>query len=617
MSMTTILCEKTTKKAGDVIMMQAIKKLGDYMLSKSEDKSDIAKFLERLVLEYVVTVNLENSKGELRFVKVDFEEFEKKKIPRYLYRSGPPNGTDMSPSSKITDIRTKTFPRVTKCVSNILKNEAQYNIKPEEKELLVSVQSVMESNSETIIEQIEKINPKSKSSNLLTIKIDNKYPGDFDIFKRVLVTNSSDQFYSKYGEESRNSDKTCSICLKKKDSVYGFVSTFPFYTVDKAGMVTGGFLQSESWKNYPVCPDCAATMECGKKYLKENLDFSFYGFRYLMIPHFLSGETMTEIMDVLENYQKNLKIGKAHKIKLSNDENDILELLSEQKDNMSVDLMFYEEKQSGKVFNILLHIEEVLPSRFCQIFKEKRRLDNMEIFSDISYPDDKTFEFNFSVIRNFFPNSRIDPSYDKSFLEITDKIFRGTPIKFNFILHHIVEKFRLKFNKDESLYWDCMRSLMLLHFLNNLGILNRQKREEEKNNMTDSRNELIESFFKEHKEFFGSSDQKAVFLTGVLTQYLLDIQGHDRKAQPFRKRLKGLKMDMKDVCRVFSEAQNKLEEYKKNYYRDLEKIISSYFILFNPDKSLLSKDEINFYFVMGMNLASEFKTKKEETTDEQ
>lgn len=597
--------------------MEAIKKMGDYMLSKSGDKSVIAKFLENPDVEYVVTVNLENSEGKPKFIKVDFEEFEKKKIPQYLYRSGPPNGTDMSPSSKITDIKNKTFPRTMRCISNILKDNESYNITPEEKELLGSLKTVLEKNSDAIINRIVEINPRSKRSNLLTIKIDNKYPGDFDLFKRVLVTNSSDQFYSKYGEESRSNDQTCSICLKEKDSVYGFVSTFPFYTVDKAGMVTGGFMQSESWKNYPVCPDCAATLECGKKYIKENLDFSFYGFRYLMIPHFFSGETMTDIMDVLENYQKNLKIGKAHKIKLSNDENDITELLSEQKDNMSVDLMFYEEKQAGKVFNILLHIEEVLPSRFRRLFTEKSRLDNMEIFSEISYPDGKTFEFNFSVIRNFFPNSRIDPSYDKSFLEITDKIFRGNPVKFNFILHHIVEKFRLKFSKDEQLYWDCMRSLMLLHFLNNLGILNRQKREEEKNNMTDSKNELIESFFNEHKDFFGSSDQKAVFLTGVLTQFLLDIQGHDRKTQPFRKRLKGLKMDMRDVCRVFSEAQNKLEEYKKNYYRDLEKIISSYFISFNPDKSPLSKDEINFYFVTGMNLASKFKIKKEEIADEQ
>lgn len=588
------------------------------MLSKSEDKSDIAKFLENLDLEYVVSVDMENSNGELKFIKVDFEEFEKQKIPRYLYRSGPPNGTDMSPSSKITDVRLRTFPRITRCVSNILKNEKLYNMKPEEKEMLISIKSVIQSNSELIMEKIEKINPKSKRSNLLTIKIDNKYPGDFDIFKKVLVTNSSDQFYSKYGEESRSSNQICSICLNPKDSVYGFVSTFPFYTVDKAGMVTGGFNQSESWKNYPVCPDCAATLECGKKYIKENLDFSFYGFRYLMVPHFLSGETMTNIMDVLENYQKDLKIVKDHKIQLTSDENDIMDLLGEQKDNMSVDLMFYEEKQAGKVFNILLHIEEVLPSRFRRLFTEKNHIDNMNVFSELSYPDGKPFDFNFSVIRNFFPNSRIDPSYDKSFLEITDKIFRGNPVKYDFILHHIVEKFRIKFSKDESLYWDCMRSLMLLHFLNNLGILDRQKREEEINIMTDSRNELIESFFKEHKDFFGSSDQKAVFLTGVLTQYLLDIQNLDRKAQPFRKRLKGLKMDMKDVCRVFSEAQNKLEEYKKNhYYRDLERIISSYFILFNPDKSPLSKDEINFYFVMGMNLASKFKNKKEEPADEQ
>ncbi|MCD6273233.1 MAG: hypothetical protein J7K30_10410, partial [Deltaproteobacteria bacterium] len=57
--------------------------------------------------------------------------------------------------------------------------------------------------------------------------------------------------------------------------------------------------------------------------------------------------------------------------------------------------------------------------------------------------------------------------------------------------------------------------------------------------------------------------------------------------------------------------QAKLEQYKKNYYRELETIISQYMTI--GDKNwLITNDEISFYFTTGMNLADLFKTKKEE-----
>ena len=44
----------------------------------------------------------------------------------------------------------------------------------------------------------------------------------------------------------------------------------------------------------------------------------------------------------------------------------------------------------------------------------------------------------------------------------------------------------------------------------------------------------------------------------------------DKKATPFRTKLHGLKMNEALIKRLLPEIQNKLEEYEKNYYRDLE-----------------------------------------------
>lgn len=116
-------------------------------------------------------------------------------------------------------------------------------------------------------------------------------------------------------------------------------------------------------------------------------------------------------------------------------------------------------------------------------------------------------------------------------------------------------------------------------------------------------------FFNKFSDFFGSDIKKAIFLEGVLTQYLLNIQYQERKATPFRIKLKSLKLDEKQIRKLLPEIQNKLEEYGKNYYRDLESIISNYFISLGNDWNI-TNDEISFCFVLGMNLSYLFKKEK-------
>ena len=103
----------------------------------------------------------------------------------------------------------------------------------------------------------------------------------------------------------------------------------------------------------------------------------------------------------------------------------------------------------------------------------------------------------------------------------------------------------------------------------------------------------------------------------MLVQYLLNIQYQERKATPFRVKLKGLKLDEKQIKKLLPEIQNKLEEYGKNYYGRLEKIISEHLVSAGNEWEI-TNDEVNYYFVLGMNLAGEFKSenKTEDGKDE-
>ncbi|MFA7078027.1 MAG: TM1802 family CRISPR-associated protein [Syntrophomonas sp.] len=111
----------------------------------------------------------------------------------------------------------------------------------------------------------------------------------------------------------------------------------------------------------------------------------------------------------------------------------------------------------------------------------------------------------------------------------------------------------------------------------------------------------VERFFQEFSSTIDNNAKKALFLTGVLAQHLLSIQKNDRGATPFRSQLKGLKMKEADARALLPKIQQKLEEYKKNYYIQLEKIASMYYLQAGNNWGM-SVDEINFYFVLGMNL---------------
>lgn len=120
-------------------------------------------------------------------------------------------------------------------------------------------------------------------------------------------------------------------------------------------------------------------------------------------------------------------------------------------------------------------------------------------------------------------------------------------------------------------------------------------------------------FFTEHP-IFDDDTKKAVFLEGVLAEKLLNIQYRERNSKPFRARLNGLKIDEKVARRLLPEMINKLEEYDKNYYKELEQGIASYML--NASFSAYPVDELSFYFTLGMSLANKVLAKNKEEEKE-
>jgi len=545
-------------------MIQAIMKIGKWVGERDGTIGSIEKFVQnpndKGNIKKVLTITLSKRDDSLIFKDVDMEEFRQKYLLKYLYRRGSSSGADVTPTSKYAGDMKKTFKKkIVRSIQDITKEGKNLGLDSDEQERVQMICDVLSSNEDSItkrlIERSEEIE-KAEGAIITLVFLENgkkQYIGDIDLFQKVLSSKAREKYFKQYGKEALGNNQMCSVCLKERAEVYGFVNTYNFYTVDKPGFVTGGFKQQDAWKNYPVCFECAGSLELGKKYLNENLRFNFYGFRYLLIPRFFTDRIMEDSLDVLED------------------------------------------------------------------MSDRRATEMIQTGFDQTYINRLTV-FNFRVLRNFFPYVSKARSYDKQFLELVGKIFSLKPVDYHLIIKAIVTKLRSRFVNDEYTKIDCLAGYLLLNYLAGLGILSKGGERMEVKPIEDlkesfgsedtSVSDKIELFFDAHEGFFDNAEKKASFLVGILIQKLMNIQWQEKNATPFRAKLYGLRLTEPLLKKISYEAQDKLEQYKQNYYRELENVIAQYMVVGGSGWSL-TNDEISFYFTMGMNLADLFKSKKE------
>ena len=622
-------------------MIEAVKKIGEYVQRTADGGDTCPIFIENPNsngrYKFVLMVVLNKNNGEYVFDRVDFKELENYHYQKYLYKKGAPNGTDVTPTCKIAGSLEKTFQnRFLKWFQNY----DSYDVSKLDKENLQSMGQAINSKADQILADLEeKFSLKKSNDNaIITLGIETdgelNYPDNISVFNDILRRKGKDKYFLKKSQgTSLGKDAVCSVCKQKKDEVYGFAIPWTFHTFDKPGFIAGGFKVSESWKNTPVCFECATLLEVGKKYVEEKLDFGFYGFRYLLIPKLTLGSDYDEVLNILgAKYQKRkLKINHEVKNRITSDEDEIFDLVKDQKDFFSNSLIFYKKEQSS--YRILLLIEGVLPSRLRDIFNTKKMVDDrFKIYNDSilseAQREKNSLEFNFGVLRRFFPRESKNRTFDKMFLEIVDKIFVGEKIDYNLLMDFIMRRVREAFIENYPTNITTMNGFLLLHYINELNLF--KKTEAEMKNMNEQRSgvlrmedleglpleQRVERFFESNEPFFDSDAKKATFLEGVLAQNLLNIQWMDKNATPFRTKLHGLKMNEALIKRLLPEIQNKLEEYNKNYYRTLEQIIANHFVLSGINWKEMD-NELSFYFVMGMNLHKLFKNANDDEDDEE
>lgn len=614
-------------------MIEAIKEIGEYALIKEGKRLDnpvdiiVEDPASSPTYKHVLAIILNKTDEGFEFGGIRQEEYTKEKIGKYLYKRGAANGTDRTPTSRITEIEKTFANKIVIWFKNVL-NDKELELDADEFEFIRDLDRCVQQNKEAILFDLnDKTNNFANDENgILTIIINqdgDKYIGDIPVFKKILLYSFANSLhYSQtYKIHAISKNNVCSVCKQNSKEVYGLVTTYTFYNIDKPGFVAGGFNRADAWKNYPVCLNCAIKLEAGKQYVDNFLKYNFYGFDYYVIPKLFQQDENTEVYQLLEDFRKdidndNVKIKTEYGNLLSDTEENVLEILANQGNYLNNNLLFYEK--SNAAFRIILYIEDILPSRLKKLFEMKQHVDKKSIFKNFA-EDGKSLSFNFGNIWHIFPRTR-EQDLSRYFLEIVDKIFTNRKIDYSFLMWGIMNGIRKEFrNRNGYTKYSTLRGFQLLDYLNNLNLLKNfsgamKMNEKDINKIfydNDSPlDEKINNLFAEFPSFFNQPAKKAVFLEGGLAQFLLNIQYQERGATPFRTKLQGLKLDEKLVKRLLPDIQNKLEEYDKNYYRGLEKLISKYMIEAG-DGWKMSKDEISFYFVLGMNLYHLFKSQQD------
>ncbi len=589
-------------------MINKLKQLGE-VVYKNEGNTNPFRLNITLKKANVVILDFLIDGETVSFSGIDTMEFDQTKKEKILYLNSPARSISPFPTYNIFIDSNEA-----KCKNNIRKSFVKLiGTLVENAQIskqLMGITDYLE-NKENQIPLIDGIylNLSIKKSNLVTLRINNEFIGESQFYKTIIehYKNSSDQNnYTKYGTTSIGNNNQCYTCGNIMDKLYGFCDTFKFYSANEQAYIAGGFQQINSWKNYPVCPTCTNYLQIGKERLNLALDRYFYGNKYFIIPTpTLRVDGFYVLLKDIEQdfHQLSLSREKENNQQIQSEmEDDIFETLAKQKDQATFTFFFY--KESNSEFKILQEAEDILPSRFKNIIEAKKKSEDYLEFKDLKGLYKKgeyhNLSFNFGVIRTFFPSN-----FNNDFLDITTKILKGQKMSRSFILHQIVEYLAEGF-RNEKLYHNIEKAEIFLKFLFELNLI-----EQTKCKLEVIMQNKYEDYFVKHPDFYNADWKKAVFLTGVLAQNVMDIQYKERKATPFRSRLSGLKLDHRTIKRLLPESIEKLEQYKQNYYRDLEEVISTLMVSGEPELIVQSVDEISFYFAMGMNLNKQFKLIKE------
>lgn len=176
-----------------------------------------------------------------------------------IYRSGPPNGTDLTLCCKLAKTTDKRIIRAARVLA-----EAQDlpSLTPEQVAWLQATIGEFESKAQDIWQAVQEavaetdIDGKAHRGYVFWAwkngpHIEPVY--SWQASKELLVQACLSTWEKTGGGRQEG---CCFICGELKQQVVGNFALLTCYNLDKIGSIAGGFSKKSAHRNFPVCPDC-------------------------------------------------------------------------------------------------------------------------------------------------------------------------------------------------------------------------------------------------------------------------------------------------------------------------------------------------------------------------
>ena len=388
----------------------------------------------------------------------------------------------------------------------------------------------------------------------------------------------------------------CSICCEIKPKVFGNFSELKTYNLDKRGMIAGGFSTEQTSRNFPVCPECAATLALGINSATTLLSYKMAGQDFLLLPQCDDAGLRETFVSICEEGRKRDSLAEKDLNKITEDEAEILDDVAKQfgvSDRLSLKVVFYESKKNS--WRIKAEINQVLPSRIQEIFEAKKLVERR------SWNADGKTNVSMFLIREFaggsFTNSK------REFLGHIDAIFRGRSLDFKTVLRNIVDKILHTSKRDEKKAgYVIKRAWLIYDFYQQLSVIPTSKGRPMNTQMSEK--SAYGKYLDTNAEFFGSSSKRIAFLTGALARQVMNAQKKKLESTPFAKKFKGMRITPPMLRKLLAQSKEKLRAYDVDELpsnRDLIELLCDQWVECKNDIDL-SVDETTFYFTIGLTL---------------
>ncbi len=552
----------------------------------------------------VIELNIKDGKiiGE-----PDIVNFTRSKVNKYLFREAKANATNLVPTFyyQVHSDKKKQKDEIDKKLKKIQASIKNYtHTFLDEKEL------------EKLPELLSKLKLNTNNIYLITFKIDGKYFGDFDKYKKLFY----DEAFDKYRKDSNAKNKVCAVTYQQSDEVWGRVNTLGF-TVNDVSFSRNGFNQKDSYKMFPVSPKAVKILEGTKRFIENELSYDFYGLKFYIVPHFVAiHEKLAE--DIIHFFIRKSKSNNLEAIDkvLFRTETILKEIAEEKKLNQSnvyYDIFFYQK--SNQQYLIKLHLSDVLPSQFKKIFKVKEYIEhkyqliNRIIVQAKGNESEMIFPFyiNFGIIKNFFSKKvKTNTIYHPYFFKILEAVFYGNKLNEQTIIKAFMNEIKISFkNQHENKYQftnDVKHSFTIYKFFKYLNLLKNTSMEINNNEIVKL---TLDGFIDQHLDFFKSDYKKIAFYLGCLTEKICEKQRSTIKSEPFLKNLNGLNIDIQLLKKIHLKILDKKYQYndkfkkeEHEYFEKLNAEISSKLIDFKDYNKL----ELSYAFAAGLVMQKEF-----------